>query len=235
MAVFIDTVYQRVLALANKEQRGYITPQEFNLLANQAQLLIFESYFTEIDIKRRTPGNSIEYSDPLNSLEEKISPFDNYKVAVAMSGNTGTLNAAIYKLGTVYYAVGGTTDVVVNKVTKSELAYIERSPIAAPTVDRPVYFRQTDNTIRTFPATTITSNVTCNYVSIPTTAEWGYVVVNDEAAYNASATTNFMLHESEESILVIKILELAGIVMNKEGIVKIADQEEKDIKLEKNK
>ena len=44
-----------------------------------------------------------------------------------------------------------------------------------------------------------------------------------------------MLHESEESILVIKILELAGIVMNKEGIVKIADQEEKDIKLEKNK
>ena len=32
MAVSIDTVYQRVLTLANKEQRGYITPQEFNLL-----------------------------------------------------------------------------------------------------------------------------------------------------------------------------------------------------------
>ena len=28
--VSIDTVYQRVLALANKEQRGYITPQYFN-------------------------------------------------------------------------------------------------------------------------------------------------------------------------------------------------------------
>ena len=45
MAVSIDTVYQRVLALANKEQRGYITPQEYNLLANQAQMAIFESYF----------------------------------------------------------------------------------------------------------------------------------------------------------------------------------------------
>ena len=45
MAVSIDTVYQRVLALANKEQRGYVTPQEFNLLANQAQMTIFESYF----------------------------------------------------------------------------------------------------------------------------------------------------------------------------------------------
>ena len=40
MAVSIDTVYQTVLALANKEQRGYITPQEFNLFANQVQLEI---------------------------------------------------------------------------------------------------------------------------------------------------------------------------------------------------
>ena len=40
MAVSIDTVYQRVLSILNKEQRGYITPQEFNLLANQAQIEI---------------------------------------------------------------------------------------------------------------------------------------------------------------------------------------------------
>ena len=43
--VNIDTVYQRVLAIANKEQRGYITPLEYNLLANQAQLDVFEQYF----------------------------------------------------------------------------------------------------------------------------------------------------------------------------------------------
>ena len=42
MAVSVDTVYQRVLAILNKEQRGYITPQEFNLFANQAQMEIFE-------------------------------------------------------------------------------------------------------------------------------------------------------------------------------------------------
>ena len=40
--VNIDTVYQRVLAIANKEQRGYITPLEFNLLANQASLDVFD-------------------------------------------------------------------------------------------------------------------------------------------------------------------------------------------------
>ena len=48
MSVNINTVYQAVLAVTNKEQRGYITPQEFNYLANQAQLDIFEQYFYDV-------------------------------------------------------------------------------------------------------------------------------------------------------------------------------------------
>ena len=66
MAVSIDTVYQRVLTLANKEQRGYITPQEFNLLANHAQMEIFDQYF--FDIKQAEKITQLqsnqEYSDP---------------------------------------------------------------------------------------------------------------------------------------------------------------------------
>ena len=54
MAISVDTVYQRVLAIANKEQRGYITPQEFNLMANQVQISIFESYFYDKNIRERT-------------------------------------------------------------------------------------------------------------------------------------------------------------------------------------
>ena len=59
MAVSVDTVYQRVLAIANKEQRGYITPQEFNLFANQAQMEIFEQYFYDRNqINRLFPYNN---------------------------------------------------------------------------------------------------------------------------------------------------------------------------------
>ena len=66
----IDTVYQKVLAIANKEQRGYITPQEFNLLAEQSQMDIFEQYFYDINQFGRGEGNDTEYSDMLNLLEE---------------------------------------------------------------------------------------------------------------------------------------------------------------------
>ena len=51
MAVNVDTVYQTVLAIANKEQRGYLTPEEFNSLAEQVQLEIFEKYFEDLTVK----------------------------------------------------------------------------------------------------------------------------------------------------------------------------------------
>ena len=57
MAISVDTVYQTVLALANKEQRGYITPQEFNLFADQAQMEIFNQYFYDLNRAIRIPGN----------------------------------------------------------------------------------------------------------------------------------------------------------------------------------
>ena len=71
MAVSIDTVYQKVLAIANKEQRGYVTPQEFNLLANQAQLEIFEQYFYDLSQFMRRPGNDTIYADQVDTLKEK--------------------------------------------------------------------------------------------------------------------------------------------------------------------
>ena len=90
--VNIDTVYQTVLALANKEQRGYITPQEFNLFANQAQMSIFEQYFYDLNQFIRVPGNDTAYSDVVNILEEKISLFEKSGVTI---GN-GTLYQTIY-------------------------------------------------------------------------------------------------------------------------------------------
>ena len=85
MAVSIDRVYQKVLAFANKEQGGYITPQEFNLFANQAQMDIFEQYFYDLNQFRRLPGNDTVYADMVNILEEKISVHEEVIGAAAVS------------------------------------------------------------------------------------------------------------------------------------------------------
>ena len=78
MAVSIDRVYQNVLAFANNEQRGYITPQEFNLFADQAQMEIFEQYFYDINQWSRQHGNDTGHSDMLDILENKVSAFESW-------------------------------------------------------------------------------------------------------------------------------------------------------------
>ena len=41
----VNTVYTTVLSIMNKEQRGYLTPDEFNKIATQVQLEMFEKMF----------------------------------------------------------------------------------------------------------------------------------------------------------------------------------------------
>ena len=69
----VDTVYQTVQALANKEQRGYLTPQEFNLFANQAQADIFEQYFYDLNALRGARPQERQVGDSVTFLQHKIN------------------------------------------------------------------------------------------------------------------------------------------------------------------
>ena len=85
--VNIDTVYQTVQALANKEQRGYITPQEFNLFANQAQLDIFEQYFYDLNAQVGNRPESNEIGDSVGLIRNKLKPWTKQGVTGVMPTN----------------------------------------------------------------------------------------------------------------------------------------------------
>jgi len=61
MAINVDTVYKTVLLILNKEQRGYMTPDEFNKTATQVQLDIFEQYFDDLNQHLRVPQADFDY------------------------------------------------------------------------------------------------------------------------------------------------------------------------------
>ena len=75
MAISVDTVYKTVLYILNKEQRGYITPDEFNKLGTQVQLEIFENYFEELNQQLRVGENSSEFANRVKKLDEKTNRF----------------------------------------------------------------------------------------------------------------------------------------------------------------
>ena len=75
MAINVDLVYKTVLLIINKEQRGYLSPNEFNKIATQVQLEIFESYFETLNQQMRLPQNESEYGDRYKTVQEKLEIF----------------------------------------------------------------------------------------------------------------------------------------------------------------
>lgn len=75
MAINVDQVYKTVLLIINKEQRGYLTPSEFNKLATQVQLDIVDTYFETINQQSRGPQNDTEYSNRLKTAQESLDTF----------------------------------------------------------------------------------------------------------------------------------------------------------------
>ena len=216
--VNIDDVYQKVLVLANKEQRGYITPQEFNLFANQAQMEIFEQYFYDLNQFSRVHGDSGEYSDIIHNINEKIAIFERTGEFLGGSFN-GSAND-LYRLGTVIWNHNTLGSIEVEEVQQNEILYINASPLTRPTLNKPVYVRTGATTISVFP--TSIGGVDCTYVITPNVPSWGYFVVGNKALHDSSLTktTHFQLHQSEESELVYKILKFAGVSMKRDDITK---------------
>ena len=233
MAVDIDNVYQKVLALANKEQRGYITPQEFNLFADKAQNEIFNNYFHKIKITANKPKTQTLYSDELEMLEEKLHPFFN-DTTVSTSTADLTLPTNLHKIISITRSGNQVT-----QLNKSEVAYTENNPLTKATITRSTFVREDSGTVTIFPAPTsstfnVSTNTTndspsttfeaesfeINFYAVPKKPSWSYVIINGKPLLNASATDfqNFELHESEEENLVNKILVLAGVTIQKPEI-----------------
>tara|TARA_R100001086_G_scaffold121334_1_gene62451 strand:- start:1304 stop:1978 length:675 start_codon:yes stop_codon:yes gene_type:complete len=222
--VKIDKVYQRVLALANKEQRGYINPKDFNLFAEQAQLEIIDQYYYDLNQFSRLPGNSNEYSDIVNLIEEKIG-YLSTNGAIDANGDTPV---DLYRLGTVYTSAG----VNVQHSSEREYNLTLNLPLIKPTEKNPIYYWNGSRVI----VKPSGMSISCSYIKKPNQPKWGYVVVNKKPLHdsNSSKTTNFVLHPSEESELVYKILSMAGVSIQKPqltqvatGIQAIKDQQEK--------
>ena len=87
MAINVNTVYQTVLLILNKEQRGYMTPVEFNKIGTQVQIEIFNTYFESLNQQLRTPQTDTDYANRVAGLDEKLSIFKTNAPAVYSNGS----------------------------------------------------------------------------------------------------------------------------------------------------
>ena len=148
MAVNINTVYTTVLYILNKEQRGYITPTEFNSLATQVQEEIFNSYFPDGNqLNRPNQNNTQNDTEFFNMFKEsayKLYPFEKEITFTYDSVNDFFYNnttSTIYKVGEVITTYSGQPqyDSITQLVSKKDYEKIIRSKLTAPTKQYPLF------------------------------------------------------------------------------------------------
>lgn len=176
MAINVNKVYKSVLSILNKEQRGYLTPYEFNNLARQAQLELLDGLFYQYNqflnienINRTNEG----YADLAEKIQEQID--EHYKSSsLTPAASKVTLPSDVYRVLDVTmrdYAMK------VEKIDKARLPFLKSSPLTKPSSTFPVYYQDAADVVI---EPTTTENVSINYIAKPSDPRFGYTV---DAAY----------------------------------------------------
>lgn len=228
----INSVRNTVLSIASKDNRGYITPLEFNQFAKQAQMEIFEEYiytYNNAYNKQNARMNGIGYADIVRKSEEVLDIFRPVPPTLSYSASAFALPSNLFQTQTVIY--NSTTEV--DKAPRNILNLLASND-TAPSTTYPVYIQRA-NTIVVYP-TTITSLITLDYIRTPLDPKWTWTTLSGgEPLFNQGAGDyqDFELPLSDEPKLIIKILEFAGVSFRDADVVQFAKAEEVQDKQEK--
>ena len=231
MAISVNKVYKTVLLILNKEQRGYMTPEEFNRIGTQVQREIFEKYFEDLNQYTRMPQTDVDYANRLMNLNEKMNIFKSDGNATYVpASNNFTLPTLTHIVGSVTYEANNRLPVEMQRVDRGEFYNLRLSPLVTPSEQFPIYLFE-NNKLQAYPniintnANAGTANVAVQYIKVPDDINWAYTVGNlGQFIFNTATppTVDFELHNSEFTEVVLSILMYAGIVIRDPQIIQAA-------------
>lgn len=218
----IDTIYKVLLTIMNKENQGYISPEEFNLLAINVQNEIFRGYFNDSNSAQNKENRGLTnrgYGNQSAQSKADISRF--------ATDDDLTVTAGIATLPTNLYKIedrGVSTDggVLVEVVDRNDIVTLLRTEVA-PTVLYPVFEYRGDDTIKVYPTTITDINV--RYIRKPLDPKWTYTIVANKELYdpNNGSFQDFELDYSEFSNIVLRMLSFFGINLREAEVVQVAE------------
>ena len=247
MAINIDKVYKTVLVILEQEKRGVLTPTEFGKIATQSQAEVFTSYFDELNQLLRMPQTSLAYADRMSLLDEKISLFKKTeKITIVPYGTLPvgnenpnaavTATSSVQELGSVIYVKNSNTvGREVQRIQQQDVFTTNQSPLTKPTEFYPVYTYE-NKVISLYPYN-LTGDVQLNYLKFPSNPKWGFTIDPElgNYIYNSLDSTDFELHESDQPLLVDKILGYAGVMSKDQFAMSLSSQKEQQINADSQK
>jgi len=220
-----------------------MTPDEFNRVATQVQLDIFEQYFDDLNQQLRVPQSDYDYSDRQMSIDEKLSPFKtsgacvysgskfNFPVIEAGGGTvvydgsepTGS-QVAFHSLGAVLYTPLTGFPTEIQRLARNEFYNIQQSPLTASTKDFPTYLYEGGKL--TVSPSSIQSEVSISFLRKPKNVVWGYNLGNlGQYVYSSADSQNIELNTGEQVNVITRILFYSGVIIRDPQVIQVAASE----------
>lgn len=234
----INSVRKTVLSILNKNNYGYITPDDFNLYAKQAQLDIFDDYFYDYNYqinKENARASGTGYADIRKGYEEVIDGLSETKTLTQNAANSYFLPSQVttsddyYLINKVLCFNGAAFLGEAERVSHSKATYLTTSLLTSPTEMFPAYV-QNGSTITVFPDTINgATQVQAQYIRYPKDPKWTFLTLsNGEPLFDASQPDyqDFELSIDDQVDLVVKILQYAGMSIREVQAVQFGKAEE---------
>lgn len=231
----INQVYTTVLAILNKDNRGYVTPLEFNLYSELAQMAIFEEMFHKYSrslVKQNNRMYNSEFSDIPKHIREAFDVFVSETNLSRLPNSRYKFNTTDFYKGIKLEIINGSQDTFANRidieeVSKLEITRLLNNNLITPTFEYPVYVG-IDGEYRIFPSLDIATKVLGTYIRKPKVPKWTYQSINGNALFNPSALDyqDFELPVQFFTDLVIKILGYCGLEIREADVVQVSQSME---------
>lgn len=212
----VDEVYKFVQFMANKEQRGYIKPSEFNMLAKRAQLDVIKE-----KVGKPSPAGGVIGYRETAQLDDELYPVTVFETSLTVSGDLFSFPANYLNFISLWY--GGKS---VEMISLGELYKRRTSQLVFPSSEYPVGVIEA-NGVRVYTDTLGASDTTftarLNYIKKPSDPNWAYSTVNNIEIYDSSSSTQLTLTDSTHKDIANRILGYIGVNLRESEIISYSE------------
>ena len=236
----IDEVYRLVQTFASKDQRGFITPSEFNLLAKQAELELYNKRLSIVKEKAPTRRSQGIYSESLSPelARQDISAFLKIKQSTEDTTNEdsphlgSSISLVADYIESIFTAMDEehsmSTNIPVDIIEPKDVNQILRSSLVKPSMEYPVALigsgGDSNKVLSIFPESIKRVNI--YYYGYENTPKWNYVTIAGKPVYNNAGSTQFQISSRVHGELVVKVLEYLGVSIREADVVQYAQANE---------
>ena len=205
----IDQVYKFVDFIIKKSNSGgYLTPDEFNLIINRAQIQYFNKlYGNQNDYRYDRPVPKIAYAIT-EKISNSLSPFLSDSTALVVDGN-GQVNipSDLFQTVSITHTIDG-IEYEITRVEQDRIANNLSSYYDAPTSDFPIY-SQLRTKFQFYPKDLATASLF--YLKKPTDMVWGYTTVSGRPVYDSGTSVQPLWKDMDMNEIIYIALSYIGV------------------------